>query len=67
MLYLAFALAVLLMHRTGLFDEYFTYRQLRELDRHVMVAADDATWDDRMERFRRKHPDLQDRCWMRMG
>lgn len=67
MLYTAFALAVLLMHRLGLFDEYLNYRRLRELDEHVMAAADDAFWDDRMQRFRRTHPELQDRCWMRLG
>ncbi|NNF03870.1 MAG: hypothetical protein HKN17_05330 [Rhodothermales bacterium] len=67
MLYLAFALAVLLMYRTGLFDEYLDYRQLREHDGSVMIAADEAIWEDRMDRFRRTHPALQNRSWMRLG
>jgi len=67
MLYTAFALAVLLMHRLGLFDEYFNYRRLRALDNHVMAVADDALWQDRMENFRESHPRFRDRCWMSLG
>lgn len=67
MLYTAFAITVLLMHRLGLFDEYFDHRRMRELDAHIMAVADDAIWQDRMERFRDTHPRLQNRSWMRLG
>jgi hypothetical protein len=67
MLYTAFALAVLMMHRLGLFDEYYRYREAHRLDEHVMRVADDATWDDRMETFRKSHPHLQRRCYMQFG
>lgn len=67
MLYTTFAITVLLMHRLGLFDEYFDYRRMRELDKHVMTVADDAIWQDRMDRFRGGHPHLQKRCTMRFG
>jgi len=67
MLYLAFGLLVLLMHRRGMFDEWFRHREWRLLEEHVMCAADDAEWEDRMTRFRQDHPRLQERSWMRFG
>lgn len=64
MLYVAFGLMVVLMHRLGLFSEWERYRNIRLLEEHVMCSADDADWEDRMNQFRDDHPALQNKCWM---
>ena len=64
MLYVAFGLMVVLMHRLGLFSEWERYKNFHLLDEHIMQTVDDADWEDRMNRFRGDHPALQNQCWM---
>jgi hypothetical protein len=67
MLFLAFALFVLLLYRTGQFREYLGYRELVLLEEHILQAYDDAEWEDRMSDFRAAHPRLQNRSYMSLG
>jgi len=67
MLFLAFALFVLLLYRTDQFREYLGYRDMVLLEERIMQAYDDAQWEDSMSDFRASHPRLQKRSYMSLG
>jgi len=57
----------LLMHRLGMFDEYYRFRETHLLEEEIMCAYDDSQWEDRMENFRDTHPRLAARYSMSIG
>lgn len=67
MLFLAFALLVVLLYRLGQFDEFLGYKEIRRLDEHIVQAYDDATWEDKMTDFRAKHSGHLNRPYMSFG
>lgn len=67
MLYFALAISVVLMHSLGMFQEFFSFREMRLLDEHIMQAYDDGAWEDRMETFHQAHPRLHNRSYMALG
>jgi len=57
----------LLMHRLGMFEEYYHYRETHLLEEEIDCAYDDSLWEDRMDSFRKTHPSLAGRYSMSIG
>ncbi len=67
MIILTLGTMFLLMHRMGMFDEYFRYQETRLLEANIMEAYDDSQWEDRMNQFRQTHPRLAGSPSMSLG
>ena len=67
MLFLAFATFVILLYRLGQFEEFLGFKEICQLDSHIMQAYDDASWEDKMTDFRASHSQPLSRPYMSLG
>ncbi|GMQ81780.1 MAG: hypothetical protein BMS9Abin05_1216 [Rhodothermia bacterium] len=67
MLLLALTIFAVLLYRLGQFDEYLGFKEIRQLDDHIMQAYDDASWEDKMADFRAERPQYLSRPYMSFG
>ncbi len=67
MLFLALAFFVTLLYRLGQFEEFLEFKEMRQLDSHIMQAYDDATWEDKMTDFRANHSQPLSRPYISFG